>query len=81
MDTSVVVNTTYNIFKINVNSNATQAMFYINDVLVATINSNLPSTQGAFTGIGAKIEKQGGSAQRNMSIDYYAQKSEWANGR
>ena len=81
MDTSVVVNTTYNIFKINVNSNATQAMFYINDVLVATINSNLPSTQGAFTGTGAKIEKQGGSAQRNMSIDYYAQKSEWANGR
>lgn len=81
VDTSVIVNTVYNIFRIVVNSNATQAMFYINDVLVATINSNLPSTQGNLTGVGAKIEKSVGSTQRNISIDYHTQKSEWPSGR
>lgn len=81
VNTSVVVNTSFNIFKIMINENATEAKFYINDTLVATINSNIPSTSGVFTGIGAKIEKSVGTTQRNMSIDYFTQKAVWSNGR
>lgn len=79
--TSVEINTNYSIFKIVVNENATQANFFINDSLVATINSNIPSTAGNFTGIGARIEKVIGSTQRNMSIDYYSHLIEFTGGR
>mgnify|MGYP002777140876 CR=1 FL=1 len=81
VNTSVAANTIYNIFKIEINTTGTQADFYINDVLVASLTSNLPTTQGQFTGIGAKIEKSIGTTQRNLSIDYYTQKVLWNIGR
>ena len=81
VNTSVAVNTNFNIFRIEINATGSQALFYINDVLVGTILTNIPSTAGALTGIGAKIEKSVGIIQRNMSIDYYTQKSEWPTGR
>jgi hypothetical protein len=81
VDTTVAANTVYNIFRILVNEAATQANFFINDVLVGTINSNLPSTPGNLTGIGVKLEKLIGTTQRNVSIDYFTQKSEWSTER
>lgn len=81
VNTSVTVNTIYNRFRIVVNETATEALFYINDVLVATILTNLPSTGGALTGIACKIEKFLGTTQRNISIDYFTQKCEWSTGR
>ena len=81
VNTSVAANANYNIFRIFINETATLAEFYINDVLVASIASNIPSVAGQYTGIQAKIEKTVGTNQRNLSIDYHTQKSEWSGGR
>jgi len=81
VNTTVAVNVQYNIFKIDVNANGTEALFYINDVLVATITTNIPTTQGNVTGIGAKIEKTIGTAQRNLSFDYFHHKVIFEGGR
>lgn len=81
VNTTVSPNTNYNIFRININTAGTSVEFYINDVLVATIATNIPTTAGAFTGIGVKIEKTVGTTQRNLSIDYHTMKVEWSGGR
>lgn len=81
INTAVAANANYNIFRIYINENATLAEFYINDVLVGSQAANIPSVAGQFTGIQAKIEKTVGINQRNLSIDYHTQKSEWSGGR
>jgi hypothetical protein len=81
VDTNVPANTIYNVFRIFVNESATEARFFINGNLVATINTNLPSTQGNFTGIGVKIEKLTGTTERFLSIDYFKQICIWSSER
>jgi hypothetical protein len=81
VNTTVAASTNYSIFRINVNEAATSAEFYINDVLVGTITTNIPSTAGNFTGILTKIEKTVGLTQRNLSIDYFTQKAQWTTAR
>jgi hypothetical protein len=81
VNTNIAANTNYNVFRIIINENATQATFFINGDLVATINTNLPSTQGNFTGIGIKIEKQLGTTERFLSIDYFKQICVWSSER
>ena len=80
-NTSVAANTNYNIFRININSAGTSAEFRINNVLVATVATNIPSTAGNLTGIGVKIEKTVGTTQRNLSVDYFTQEVFWSGGR
>lgn len=81
VNTTVAAITNYVRLRIVVNETATQAQFYIADALVATINTNLPSTAGNLTGIGAKIQKSVGTTLRNLSIDYFTQKVIWSTGR
>lgn len=81
VNTSVAANTNYNIFRIMINENATEALFYINDVLVATIAASIPSNRGDYTGIACQIQKTVGATQRNLSIDYFSQKAEFIGGR
>jgi hypothetical protein len=81
VDTSVAANTQYNIFRIDINQDGNQARFYINDSLVATITTNIPTTQGNVTGIMAKIEKTIGITQRNVSFDYFHHKVIFEGGR
>jgi hypothetical protein len=73
--------TSFNIFKIEVNESGDEANFFINDTLVGTITSNIPKTPGRETGIGAKIEKSVGALARILYIDYFSQKGIWSNGR
>lgn len=69
------------IFRIEVAENASEVRFFINDVLVGTITSNIPVTPARATGIGAKIEKILGTTARLLYLDYFSQKSVWSNGR
>lgn len=48
----------------------TQATFYINDVLVATITTNLPSGAGKVMGPGVIIAKTVGGTARTLDVDY-----------
>lgn len=81
VNTTVPADTAYNIFRIYVNEAGTSALFYINDVLVGTISTGLPITQGYFVGVGVKLEKSVGTTQRNVSIDYHTMKSSWTTER
>lgn len=81
VNTNVAVDTSYNILRIDINEDATEALFYINDNLVATITSAIPSNQGDFTGIAIQLAKTVGVTQRAVSIDYFSQKVELTGGR
>jgi hypothetical protein len=81
VNTTVAAATSYSRFRIEINETASQALFYINNNLVATISTNLPATTGQLTGIGAKIEKTTGLTQANLAIDYFYQRSAWSTGR
>lgn len=62
-------NTTYSIFEINVNSDATSVVFKINDTTVATHTTNIPNT--AVLGWLMRIEKSAGTNNRLMYQDWY----------
>jgi hypothetical protein len=72
--TSVVTNvlvaaSTWYSFGIQVNAAGTEAKFYINGTLVATITTNIPGA--AFTtGVGAWGVRAAGNANRWLTIDY-----------
>jgi len=46
------------------------AYFYVNDVLVGSINNNVPQGSGRETGLIFKIEKSAGTTARTINIDY-----------
>ena len=67
--TPVLVNNLI-IFQIIINEAGTEAQFYVNGVLVATINTNLPTGANLF-GMGAKMAKIAGAViEYNMFIDW-----------
>jgi hypothetical protein len=51
-------------------TNNTQALFYIDDVLVATITTNIPSGSGRETGISIAIVKTVGITPRLLDLDF-----------
>lgn len=60
----------FSTFEIVINSDATSVEFYIDDVLVATIATNIPNTSGMTVGQAAVIEKVAGGASRSLYLDY-----------
>lgn len=66
--TTVVASTWYKL-KIVV-TDATSASFYINDTLVGSISTNIPSAVTRETGIIVKIEKSNGTTASTSLIDY-----------
>ena len=68
--TSVVVqNANWIDLHINVDASAQIARFYIDDVLVATINTNIPTSPGRETSIGYVIAKTVGGTARYVCLD------------
>lgn len=61
-------NTSYNL-KIIVNSSATLATFYVNDISVGTINTNIPTGLTRLFGAGAFILKSNGNTAITQTID------------
>lgn len=65
---SVAPTTSYVWLRCVINAAWTSADFYVNDVLIATIATNLP-VSGRATALGMKIEKSAGTTTRNADID------------
>jgi len=53
-----------------VNAAGTSAQFYINDVLVATNNANIPTAAGRVTGPRILMLKSAGTTARTADVDY-----------
>ena len=70
VDTGVSPDLVYHLFNVCLSENGQVAEFFIDDVLVATINA--PSLPGVANKMGAgfKIEKTAGTTQRNFSTDH-----------
>jgi hypothetical protein len=70
--TATAVNNTTTFARLKIVMNGTaSAQFYVNEVLVGTITTNLPLTTA--TGIGIKIEKSAGTgagSSRSVYADY-----------
>jgi len=74
VDTGVTANTLYSIFEVEIASDTSEALFYINGSLVATVSTTLPpqSTTGNDTfGYGWKIEKSVGTTSVAIATDWY----------
>jgi len=70
VDTGFAPDLDYHIYQVELNLLGTQAQFFIDGTLVATINApNLPGGTNPF-GAGFKIEKTIGSNQREMDTDW-----------
>jgi hypothetical protein len=67
--TTVAASTWY-CLRIEINSAASEAKFYIDDVLKATITTNIPSGVADQTGVCVGIRKGAGTTARNMYVDY-----------
>jgi hypothetical protein len=61
----------YQILEVSVNSTGTQCDFYIDDVLTASITTNIPTGSSNLTNIMAKIEKSAGTTLRYIALDWY----------
>lgn len=59
------------ILRINVNADGSQAQFFINEALVATITTNLPQFRGNGSGPGMMVQKSTGTNSRLFFADYY----------
>lgn len=72
VESSVVVaaDTWYKL-RIEVNVNASLVEYFINDVSMGTINTNIPTGSGEVTGFGAGIFKSAGTTNRIVELDYY----------
>lgn len=70
IDTGFAPDLDYHLYRVELSADGQQAMFYIDETLVATINTpNLPGGGNPF-GAGFQISKTVGTAQRNMSTDW-----------
>lgn len=68
-DTGVIADTSYAIFRIEVNAANTSVAFYINNTLVATNTTNIPSSS-SICNIGAGLLKSAGTTARTIEVDY-----------
>lgn len=70
IDTGFAPDLDYHLYRVEISANGQQATFFIDDVLVATINApNLPGGGNPF-GAGYFIQKTVGTTQRNVSTDW-----------
>lgn len=70
VDTGFNPDLDYHLYRVELSADGQQATFFIDEVLVATINApNLPGGGNPF-GAGFKIEKTVGVGQRNMNTDW-----------
>lgn len=63
-------NTNLQKLRIDVNAAGTSVQFYINDVLVGTHTTNIPTGAARQFGLGAYLQKSAGTTARTADIDY-----------
>lgn len=70
-DTGITVAaSTWYCLRIEINAGATEAKFYIDETLVATITTDVPTGASEQTGVCAGIRKGAGTTSRVMYVDY-----------
>lgn len=65
-----VVAATWQKLMIKVDALGSNAYFYINDTLVQTHTTNIPTAAGRLTGFGASVVKSAGTNSRTIELDY-----------
>jgi hypothetical protein len=80
--TSVTANTAYKKFKIVINDNATEVLFYIDNVLVATHTTNIPSGSARLCSWGIMTTKTAGTnSVQTVVADYISFKQKFTTPR
>lgn len=80
--TSVAIdNTNLQKLRIDVNAAATSVDFYINDTLVGTHTTNIPSGAARLTTSGIYLQKSAGTTARTADIDYLFLKTKFTTPR
>ena len=71
VDTGIPLNTNaWESMRIEINANATEVKFFINNNLVGTITTNIPSLAGRTSSYNQRINKSTGTTQITTWIDY-----------
>lgn len=68
-------------YRILVAEDGSNAKFYVNEALLATITDNIPVGAGRWTGFGAKLMKTNGTTLRAVWFDYIAFKATYSSAR
>lgn len=69
--TSVAIdNTNFQKLRIDVNAAGTSVQFYINDILVGTHTTNIPTGAARLTTSGVYLQKSAGTTSRTVDVDY-----------
>lgn len=79
--TVAIDNTNLQKLRIDVNAAATSVEFYINDTLVGTHTTNIPSGAARTTGSGIYLQKSAGTTARTADIDYLFLKAKFTTPR
>lgn len=74
-------NTNLQKLRIDVNASGTSVEFYINDVLVGTHTTNIPTGTARSFGMGAYLQKSAGTTARTVDIDYLFYKTKFTTPR
>lgn len=67
--------------RLEVNADATQVLSYIDDTLVDTNTTNVPSGLARRVGLGICIQKSAGTSTRSFFADYFIFKQHYTSGR
>lgn len=67
--------------RIDVNATATEVKFYINDILVQTHTTNIPSGASRLTTSGVYLQKSAGTTARTADVDYLYLKAKFTTPR
>lgn len=73
--TPVVAGTWYRLRALVIPGAPSQAIFFVDDVLVATINTNIPTGSARRYAPNLRITKTGGTASRQLLVDYFQMRS------
>lgn len=80
--TSILISTTvYSKFRVDVNAAGTSVRFYIDNVLVGTHTTNIPTGSVRATGLQTMILKSAGTANRTVNVDYLYYKMKFTTPR
>lgn len=74
-------NTNLQKLRIDVNASGTSVEFYINNTLVGTHTTNIPTGTARAFGMGAYLQKSAGTAARTADIDYMYYKTKFTTPR
>ena len=72
-NSGILMDTTWRTYKILINSSGTEALFYINENLVCTHTTNIPTAATRVTGPRLQILNNGGSGAESMYVDFWAE--------